>query len=491
MGKKAKENVKSKKERIEKKSASSKAKKNSNVNYCCSLVSGLVAVLVVFLSYKAYMSLVHVPDLPNLDLDAWWGPNDTKLNQDTSIRPFRIVFSESMLTDLRRRFDDYRRLKKTKSFENATWTYGVNSDGYGQFFSHWIFKYNFQRREQYLNKFNHFKTNVQGLDIHFIHVKPKVDEDIKVIPLLLLHGWPGSVREFYEAIHRLTSPRAGYDFVFEIIAPSLPGFGYSQAPVRPGLSETPMAIVLRNLMHRLGFKQFYVQGGDLGHKIGTRMATLFPSEVLGLHTNMAVMFTDLPILVWVFGGVWPSLVEKDYTDRLYPVEDKVNFYLEESGYLHLQHTKPDTIGVALRESPAGLAAYIVEKFVIGTDPQNKFKDDGGLDAYNADDLIDNIMIYWMTGSITTSIRIFKENSRNKEMEIDMEKIPTEVPTWALRLRHEIFFMPEFMIKWKFTNLDGTTTKDVGGHFAALEKPDIFADDVFKAVKSFRGLSKTR
>ncbi|CAG9792461.1 unnamed protein product [Diatraea saccharalis] len=402
---------------------------------------------------------------------------------------FKKYMDFQMLTDLRRRFDDYRRLKKTKSFENATWTYGVNSDGFGKIFAHWVFKYKFNRRELYLNQYDHFKTNIQGMDIHYVHVKPKVDRNVKVVPLLLLHGFPGSVREFYEAIPLLTTPRSEHDFVFEIIVPSLPGFGYSQGPVRPGLSETPMAVVMRNLMHRLGFKQFYIQGGDLGHKIGMSMATLFPNEVLGFHTNMAVTITDLSILTWVFGDIWPSFIEKEYSNRLYPVKDKVNFYLEESGYLHLQHTKPDTIGVALKESPAGLAAYIIEKFVIGTNPENKFLDDGGLESFDTDDLLDNIMIYWATGCITTSMRIFKETSRNKEMETALEKIPTEVPTWALRLRHEIFFMPEFMIKWKFPNLFGTTTLDVGGHFAALEKPEVFAHDVFKAVKSFREFNR--
>ncbi|KAL4709526.1 hypothetical protein ACJJTC_007257, partial [Scirpophaga incertulas] len=453
-------------------------------SYIYATLIATFTVSVLLLAYNLYASLMEVPQLPKVDLDEYWGPRFLKNTTDTSIRPFRIVFSEAMISDLRARFDRYRNTKVTPSLENTAWTYGVNSETFEQFISYWVFVYDYEKREKYLNQYKHYKTKIQGLDIHFIRVKPNVNNNVKVLPLLLLHGWPGSVREFYEAIPMLTTPRSDFNFVFELIIPSLPGFGYSDATERSGLSTVPIAVIMRNLMHRLGFKQYYVQGGDFGFVVGSHLATLFPDEVLGLHTNLALVLRKSTIITWILGSIWPSLVESDYTDRLYPLSSKISFYLEEFGYYHLQSTKPDTIGTALNDSPAGLAAYILEKFVIGTNSNNKYSYTGGLENINFDDLLDNIMIYWATSSITTSIRLYKERIRYSELEDSVNIIPTRVPVWAMRLKHEIVFVPEFMLKWKYLNLLGTTTLSFGGHFAALELPEIFADDVFLAVNRF-------
>ncbi|XP_028164043.1 juvenile hormone epoxide hydrolase-like [Ostrinia furnacalis] len=440
-----------------------------------------------------YKNMTAVPELPQLDYNEWWGPNESQSDSiSTAVIPYRIVFSEAMIVDLQYRMEEYRKFVKPKTFTDAGWTYGVNSEAFAAFFADWVFRYKFIERERFLNKFDHFKTNIQGLDIHFMHVKPKVEKNVKVLPLLLLHGWPGSVREFYNAFPLLTTVRPGCDFVFEVIAPSLPGFGFSDATTRQGLSATKIAVILRNLMKRLGHDQFYVQGGDFGHIIGSSMATLFPKEVIGFHTNLPYVKSSLSVLVWILGGLWPSLVEKEFTDRLYPVNDKVEFFLEESGYFHMHSTKPDTLGIALHESPAGLAAYILEKFVLATTKEGKYKQDGGIEGvFSNEDLLDNIMMYWVPGTITTSMRLYKEMAVNSKLEAAINLIPTDVPTWSLRLKHEIFFTPEFILRWKYPNLLGTTTLEEGGHFAAFEKPVIFSDDIFKAVKQFQEFHKTR
>ncbi|KAG6465594.1 hypothetical protein O3G_MSEX015256, partial [Manduca sexta] len=451
-----------------------------------ALIIAKIAMYSIFL-YNVYVRFTHVPDLPNVDLNKWWGPNVTQ-EVDTSIRPYRIVFSDAMETELRALFEDYRNIiKKTKSFEDAGWTYGVNSEAFAQFFSHWLFKYEFSKRVKFLNKFNHFITKVQGLDIHFVHVKPEVDKNVKVYPLLLLHGWPGSVREFFEAIPLLTSPRPGYDFVFEVIAPSLPGFIYSQAPTKPGLHPYQSAIILRNLMQRIGFKHYFVQGGGFGHTIGSNLATLFPNEVLGFHTNYPANLSKLSILTWLLGAIWPTLVTEN-VNGLYPLTDKVANFLEESGYTHLQRTKPDTIGIALQDSPVGLAAYIVEKFVIFTDPALKNTIERSIDKYyDLDKLLDNVMLYWVSGSITTSMRMFKESAGG--LGDDFDEIPTLVPTWVLKCKHEPIQFPDFMLRWKYPNLAGSTRVDFGGQFAAFERPEEFTADVFKAVKAFVEVKK--
>ncbi|XP_028031222.1 juvenile hormone epoxide hydrolase-like [Bombyx mandarina] len=443
------------------------------------------ALFTIYGIYLVYVSLTNVPDLPKVDVNVRWGVDNN--THDTRIRPYRVIFSDAMESEIRALFEDYRLMeRKIKSFKNTAWTYGVHSDAFAQFFSHWIFKYKFRERVKFLNKYDHFLTNIQGLDIHFVHVKPKADKDVKVVPLLLLHGWPGSVREFYEAIPLLTTPRPDYDFVFEVIAPSLPGFVFSEAPTRPGLDTYEMAIIMRNLMRRLGYTQYYIQGGDFGHMIGSHIATIFPSEVLGFHTNFPANTSKLSLLTWLLGGLlWPSYFGNGIEDRMYPLKDKLEFYLEETGYSHLQSTKPDTIGIVLTDSPVALGSYILDRFMIFTNHTNKFEDEGGIDKYyDFDKLLDNIMLYWVSGSITTSLRIYKETFAGSRLN-NLAQVPTSVPTWALRLKYELFQHPDYMLRWKYTNLLGSTNLDYGGHFAAFERPKDFSDDVFKAVKAFR------
>ncbi|XP_052741089.1 juvenile hormone epoxide hydrolase [Bicyclus anynana] len=446
----------------------------------------IVSVILLALLYQFYMyiqvSLIATPALPKFDLNVWWGPNNTKI-QDNSIRPYRIVFSESMQENLRRKFEAYRRATRIKSL-NETSEYGINSDVLGQIFAHWQFKYNYRHQERFLNKFSHFKTNIQGLDIHFMRVKPETTDNVKVLPLLLLHGWPNSVRDFYDIIPLLTTPRPGYDFVFEIIAPSLPGFAYSQGAVRTGFTPYQKAIVIRNLMEKIGVKQFYIHGEDIGSLIGSHLATIFPKQVLGFHTNTPINLSKLAQLTLIAGALFPSYTAGDLADKIYPLKDKFSYYLEEFGYVHLQSTKPDTLGIALQDSPLGLAAYIVEKYFLLTNPDNKYKQDGGLSDFDKSALLDNVLMYWTTGSITTSLRFFKEYYSDYDKEEALERIPTQVPTWGLRTKYDPVQQPDFLVRWKYPNLVGVTNMDAGGHYATFEKPKEIADDIFKSVKSF-------
>ncbi|XP_013191898.2 juvenile hormone epoxide hydrolase [Amyelois transitella] len=425
------------------------------------------------------------PQVPKLDLDEWWGPKDLKGRTDASIRPFHVKFDEALIQDLKSRLKNHRPF--TPPLEGIGFEYGFNSKTIETWIQYWAEKYNFTAREKFLNQFPQFKTNIQGLDIHFIRVTPQVPQGFKVVPILLMHGWPGSVREFYEAIPFLTQQRPGYDFAFEVIVPSLPGYGFSDGAVRPGLAAPQTAVIFRNLMHRLGFKKFYVQGGDWGALIASSISTLFPNEVLGHHTNMAVVQTNCNYLKLFIGSIFPSLVvDPSLADRMYPLSNFISYVLEEFGYFHLQATKPDTVGTALNDSPAGLLAYIVEKFSTWTRLDHKKKLDGGLEfRFTKDQLIDNLMLYWAPKSITTSMRFYAENMSDKTRNMKLEQIKTPVPTWALQAKHELFYQPPSFLKVKYTNLLNTTVLDDGGHFLAFELPQIFAEDVFKAVKAFR------
>ncbi|XP_047036812.1 juvenile hormone epoxide hydrolase-like [Helicoverpa zea] len=492
MGKKVKKKEAEVVKKDVKKKQVKEVKDSSSIYNVASLISLVSVIGLSIFAYTIYKDIVTVPDMPQLELNAWWGPNATGV-QDTSIRPYRVVFSDAMNSEIRWLFEMYRKTaQKTKppNLENTAWTYGVNSEAFAKIFNYWIFNYNFLERERFFNQFQQYRTNVQGLDVHYVHVKPKVDKNVKVLPLLLLHGWPGSVREFYEAIPLLTTVRPGYDFVFEVIVPSLPGFGFSQAPVRRGLSSHQIAIIMRNLMQRLGHKTYYVQGGNLGHIIGSNIATIFPEEVLGFHTNFPVNFSKYAQLVWMLGSLWPTFVANGHVDRMYPLGQKLKFYLEESGFAHLQATKPDTIGIALEDSPVGLANYMLDRFMIFTDPGNKFDPEGGLDKYfSYDKLLDNIMLYWISGSITTSMRVYKEMFADWDVERVLDRIPTPVPTWGLRFKHDIAHSPDFVLRWKYPNLLGTSNYDMGGHFAAFERPKEFSTSVFEATKEFLAFRK--
>ncbi|XP_068624204.1 juvenile hormone epoxide hydrolase-like [Battus philenor] len=447
------------------------------------LITGLAVIPVYFL-YKG-----NPPPLPDLNLNEWWGPEELKMLQDKSIRPFKVNFSNVMIEDLRKRLK--RRREYVPPLEGVGFEYGFNSGQTERWLRYWAKKYPFEEREKFLNRFQQYKTNIQGLDIHFLWVKPDISKDVETVPLLLLHGWPGSVREFYETIPHLTAVSEDRDYCIEVIAPSLAGFGFSDAAVRQGMGTAQMSVVMRNLMRRLGFEKFYVQGGDWGSIIGGHIATLFPQDVLGFHTNMPLTSSSSSFLVPLIGAIYPSLLFKpNEVERMYPLKDFYSMIMEELGYFHLHATKPDTIGIALTDSPAGLLVYILQIFSAWTCREDTARADGGLNLhFPKEQLIDNIMLYWAPNSINTAIRLYAETFSKKHLETKLDEIPTPVPTWLLQTKHELLYQSPLVTKFKFNNILNVTVLNEGGHFVALELPEVFADDVIRAVGEFRKWNK--
>ncbi|KAL0811072.1 hypothetical protein ABMA28_010343 [Loxostege sticticalis] len=448
----------------------------------------LLSILAVILSVY-FLLPSSPPPLPKLDYEAWWGPENLKTKQDTSIKPFKIKFDNALVKELR----DRLKLRPTfpPPLQDVGFEYGFNSKTLETWIQYWAKDYNFAEREAFFNQYPHFKTNIQGLDIHFVRVTPQVPKGVQLVPVLLLHGWPGSVREFYEAIPLLTAVSKDRDFALELIIPSLPGYGYSSPAVRPGLGPTEMAIVFQKLMNRLGFKKYYVQGGDWGSVVGSHLTTLFPEEVQGFHANMAFLLTLKPTLYTWLGAFFPSfVVEEKYADRIYPLSEYYSKFLEEFGYFHLQATKPDTIGVALLDSPSGLLAYIVEKFSAWTNLDHRRKVDGGIEIkFTKDQLLDNLMLYYAPKSITTSMRLYSETFNKKIFSKNLDEIPTPVPTWIVQGKHELCYLPPWLLKYKYPNLVNATHLDDGGHFLAFELPKEFSQDLLDAITAFRKLHK--
>lgn len=443
----------------------------------------LIIALAIWTGLIIRNTLNSVPETPEVDLEKWWGSNPKPKEEDKSIRPFQISFNETMIEDLIQRIRNRRPL--TKPLEGIKSEYGMNTNYLEKILKYWTEKYEFKKREERLNQFKRYKTKIQGLDIHFIRVKPNnVKEGVDVLPLLMLHGWPTSSQEYTKVIPLLTTPRKVHNFVFEVIAADLPGFGFSEGTNKPLLNPVEIGIIMRNLMQRLGFEKFYIQAGDWGSQCATHMATLFPDQILGFHTNMPISSRSISTVKLLLGSLFPSLImDEKHVHRVYPLKNLFSYLIRESGYFHLQATKPDTIGVGLTDSPTGLAAYIMEKIAICSNRDQLNTDHGGLESLEIDDVLDILTIIWTNNCIVTSMRIYAEGLSSPTIRI-IHNIPTTVPTAAINFLYEVIYQPDWILRDKFPNLVRSTVYEYGGHFAALQTPRELVDDVFAATVEF-------
>lgn len=425
--------------------------------------------------------------------DGWWGsgaPCDA--GEDDTIRSFRVTTSDQELEDL------YRRIDLTRPFpslEDSQFNYGFNSQYLQKVVSYWRNEFDWRKQVDKLNLYPHFKTKIEGIDIHYLHVKPKkVPEGTSAVPLIMVHGWPGSFYEFYGLIPLLTDPSNPHDLVFEVVCPSIPGYGFSEAPNKKGFNSVCAARIFHKLMKRLGFQQYYAHGGDWGWLVTTNMAQLEPKTVKGLHLNFAPPSKPglSMALSMMLGRHFPKLF--GFTDfdiqRLFPCMEKlVVESIKETGYMHIQATKPDTVGRGLNDSPVGLAAYILEKFSTWTSHDFRNLDDGGLTRkFSLDDLLTNIMIYWTSGCIISSMRFYKENF-GQGLDAPHAKIPVFVPTGFACFPNELMHTPKLWVKQKYCKLVTFTPMDRGGHFAAMEEPQLMAEDIQKFTKIVEGKVK--
>ncbi|XP_020773829.1 epoxide hydrolase 1 [Boleophthalmus pectinirostris] len=427
--------------------------------------------------------------------DKWWGVGDRPDGQeDTTIRPFRLSTSDAELEDLHQRMDQTR---PVPSLHNSQFNYGFNSEHLQKVISYWRNDFDWRKQVEKINQYPHFKTNIDGLDVHYVHVKPQVvPEGTKLIPLIMVHGWPGSFYEFYGLIPLLTEPSQAGHFVFEVVCPSIPGYGFSEAPHHKGFDSVCTARIFHKLMKRLGFSHFYAQGGDWGWIVTTNMAQLEPRTVTGLHLNFAPPSKPglLLTLSMLLGKCFPKLFS--FTpldlDHLYPAAEKLLVEpLLETGYMHIQATKPDTVGRALNDSPVGLAAYILEKFSTWTSKDFRNLQDGGLTRkFSLDDLLTNVMIYWTAGCITSSMRFYKENF-SRGLNSPHARIPVVVPTGFACFPNELMHTPELWVRQKYRRLVSFTPMPRGGHFAAMEEPQLMAKDINKFVKIVESQIKAR
>uniref|UniRef100_UPI00358EFE3C epoxide hydrolase 1 n=1 Tax=Myxine glutinosa TaxID=7769 RepID=UPI00358EFE3C len=456
----------------------------------CLLLSLLVAVLVVVVVVRLYgRSTAQTATLPVGD--GWWTQAAKAFPEDETIRPFTVTFDPNVLQDLHGRLD---RTRLSEPLENSRFHYGFNTTFLKTVLHYWRHEYDWKKQVEELNKYPHFKTRIEGLDVHFVHVKPaQPTSQCHIRPLLMLHGWPGSFFEFYKILPLLTTPRQVRDNrmeAFEVICPSIPGYGFSDAPQKRGFNTANAARVFYKLMTRLGHNKFYVQGGDWGSAIGQNMAQMVPGHLYGLHLNF--FHNGQGLRSWLsllLGQYLPSLFGLTQIDvqRLFPFMPHFRTLFCETGYMHIQATKPDTAGSAVNDSPAGLAAYILEKFSTWTNPAYRDLKDGGLsEKYTLEELITNVMIYWTTNSITSSMRLYKE-TMGKGLNLPGKDVPVTVPTGLTVFPNELTYAPKAWVKSHFHNIVSYSYQPRGGHFAAFEEPVLLAEDVWKFVRKAEAL----
>ncbi|XP_059501084.1 epoxide hydrolase 1-like isoform X2 [Stegostoma tigrinum] len=407
--------------------------------------------------------------------DGWWGARERQDTQeDETVHSFTIETFEEMIQDLHYRLDHTR---FTPPLEDSRFQYGFNSNYLRKVVSYWRKDYNWKKQLEILNQFPHFRTRIEGQT---------------AIPLMMIHGWPGSFYEFYKIIPQLTDPVShslSQQETFEIICPSIPGYGFSEAPHKKGFNSIAAARVFCKLMRRLGFDRFYVQGGDWGSLIATNMAQMKPQNVKGIHLNFfpnsRMGLKILPSLL--LGRYAPALFGFTQTDveRMYPfIKKNVYDLLKESGYMHIQGTKPDSLGCALNDSPVGLAAYILEKFSTWTNKDFRDLEDGGLTRkFSLDELLTNVMIYWVSGSITSSMRLYKENlGADFQNRVD-DKVGVYVPVGMAAFPNELIYIPLAWARQKYKKIMTFSYMSCGGHFAAFEEPDLLAEDLRNFVQT--------
>jgi pimeloyl-ACP methyl ester carboxylesterase len=360
------------------------------------------------------------------------------------IRPFRIEVPEAVLEDLR---DRLARTRWPDQIPGSGWGYGTDRAYLQELCDHWGAKFDWRAQEDRFNRWPHFLTTIDGQQIHFIHAR---SDNPNALPLIITHGWPGSVAEFLDVIEPLREE-------FHVVAPSLPGYGWSGPTVEPGWDAARVAQAWKTLMARLGYDRYGAQGGDWGAMISARLAAIDSDHMVGLHSNMLLAFPSDPSTVQLNAQEQADLAAAGA------------FMTTGAAYQEIQGKNPQTLGYGLTDSPAGLAGWIVEKFYAWTDNNGNPED-----AVTRDQILTNLTVYWVTNTINSSVRLYCESQRGQNFGPSDEYVP--VPTAAAVFPKEMFRIPEAYAKSRY-NLVRYTRFDRGGHFAALEEPDLLIQDV--------------
>ncbi|NNH85849.1 epoxide hydrolase [Rhizobium laguerreae] len=388
---------------------------------------------------------------------------------DDAIRPFRCAIPQREVDELRRRIRASRWPGKETVPDRSQ---GAQLLKLKPLVDYWGTEYDWRRGEKKLNAHAQFMTKIDGLDIHFIHVKSKHE---KALPLIMTHGWPGSVLELVKTIGPLTDPTAHggtAEDAFHVVIPSMPGYGFSEVPTETGWGPDRIGRAWHVLMKRLGYNRYVSQGGDWGAVVSDKMAAQAPEGLLGIHTNMPA--TVPPDIAKALANGEPAPAGLT-ADEKAAYEQMNALYTKGAGYALMMVTRPQTLGYALTDSPVGLAAWYYDKFAdwtySGGDPEK---------SLTKDEMLDDISLYWFTGTATSGARLYWENNANNFNAVDI-KIPAAITVFP----GEIYQAPRSWAEKAYHNLIYYNKVDKGGHFAAWEQPGLFSSELRAAFRTLR------
>jgi pimeloyl-ACP methyl ester carboxylesterase len=399
----------------------------------------------------------------------------TQTTKDTAlIRPFHINIPEAAVTNLRQRIQATRWPDKETVTDR---TQGVNLDQIQTLVKYWGTDYDWRKAEAKLNALPQFITKIDGLDIHFIHVRSK---NPNALPIILTHGWPGSVFELLKIVGPLTDPEAyggKASDAFDVVIPSMPGYGFSEKPKTIGWGPDRIGKAWDVLMKRLGYNHYVAQGGDWGSVVADAMGRQKPAGLLGIHVNMpATVPADIAKVLQSGGAAPAGLTAKEKA-----AFNSMNYlYTKGGGYAGIMVTRPQTIGYSLTDSPVGLASFFLDKF-------NDWTYSGG-DAQKVltkDEILDDITLYWLTNTGTSSAQLYWENATNNFNVVEQRTREIHVPVAISVFPGEIYQAPKSWAEKAYAHLIYFHEASNGGHFAQWEQPQLFAEELRAAFKTLR------
>jgi pimeloyl-ACP methyl ester carboxylesterase len=399
------------------------------------------------------------------------------LNQNIKteeIKPFHVNISNDKLNDLRQRINMTRWPSKETVTDQSQ---GVKLDQIQRLTKYWGTDYDWRKAEAQLNALPQFTTNIDGLDIHFIHVRSKHKN---AMPLIITHGWPGSIFEVLKAIDPLTNPTkygGKAEDAFDVVIPSMPGYGFSEKPKEAGWGVEKMGQAWDVLMKRLGYHHYVSQGGDWGAVVADAMGRQAPEGLLGIHVNMpATVPAEVADVLKAGGNAPENLTEKEKA----AFNSLNKLYTKGGGYAGMMVTRPQTLGYGLTDSPVALASFFLDKF-------NEWTYSGGNaeKSLTKDEMLDDITLYWLTDTANSSAQLYWENNNNNFNVVEQRTKEIKVPVAITVFPGEIYQAPKSWAEKAYPTLNYFNEVKKGGHFASWEEPQLFAEELRAAFRSLR------
>jgi microsomal epoxide hydrolase len=446
-----------------------------------------LAVLGLGLAIQWYWDLENTSNLEKVE--KWADDNKIILNAKNTAEKFEVKFEQNEWDFLVQKLNNTRYFE---SIEAADFDYGFPVEYAKELVNYWKKDFNWKKQVDNINRYQNYKINLDGIILHFVRVT-SVNKNIKSIPILLLNGWPSAFYEFYEALDYITK---NDQRSFDIIVPSMPGFAYS-TPLTKIFDLFDIARTYDGLMRHLFGEnsRYFIHGEDWGSVIASTLAIMYPKRVSGIHISMVPptsSITKRTILTTLITDMFPSCmltVEEKASNFQFSLSKRFVKLIKGTGYFHQQATKPDTIGFGFTDSPVGLMTYILEKYSIGSFSYSVVgTKDGNLNKLSRDDLLSVVTIYWMTNSMTSSMRLYKNSMSQLGDEwpknsISKYSTPVSVPVAVISFPNEVDHTPYAVLRKIFGNLKQYSIMKSGGHFAAFVEPKATMDDFIKFIDS--------